>query len=157
DNNMDYPIKVFEIKGFSGGRIKLEIIEVFGFPNETSFRGGYDIKCNLEIISGMYSMRTNHYYSSTGALYNFYIELLKCYNDLKGVASYKLKNPENYFDLNVEFDEYGVNVSGKYQDEPVLKNILIFEFTSDQSYFKEALNDLKKIVLQFGDNRGIKK
>lgn len=154
---MDYPIKVFELKGFSGELIKLEIIEVFGFPNETSFRGGYDVKCNMEISSGLYCVRTDHFYSSTGALYNFYNELLKCYNNLKGIASYKLNCPENYFDLNVKFDEYGVNISGKYQDEPVVKNILNFEFASDQSYFKEVISDLKKIVLQFGDNQGIKK
>ncbi|MDE6356045.1 MAG: hypothetical protein K2L67_02265 [Clostridia bacterium] len=153
---MDYPIKVFEIKGISGERIKLEIIEVFGFPKETSFRGGYDVSCNLEISSGLYNMRTNHYYSSTGALYNFYNELLKCYNDLIGMASYKLNYPENYLDLNVEFDEYGVNISGKYQDDPTVENFLNFEFTSDQSYFREVLSELKKIVLQFGDNQGIK-
>ncbi|MDE5943336.1 MAG: hypothetical protein K2H30_03915 [Clostridia bacterium] len=153
---MDYPIKVFEIKGFSGERIKLEITEVFGFPKETSFRGGYDVSCNLEISSGLYNMRTNHYYSSTGALYNFYNELLKCYNDLTGMASYKLNYPENYLDLNVEFDEYGVNISGKYQDDPTVENFLNFEFTSDQSYFREVLSELKKIVLQFGDNQGIK-
>lgn len=154
---MDYPIKVFEIKGFSGERIKLEITDVFGFPNETSFRGGYDVKCNLEISSGPYSVRTNNYYSSTGALYNFYDELFKCYNDLNGMASYNLDFPENYFDLNVKFDEYGVNISGKYQDDSIIKNILNFEFTSDQSYFKEVVSDLKKIVLQFGDNQGINK
>lgn len=154
---MEYPIKTFEIKGFSSERIKLEITEVFGFPDETSFRGGYDIKCNLEITSGIYIIRTNNYYSSTGALYNFYNELLKCYNDLKGIASYKLNYPENYFDLNIKFDELGIAISGKYQDDPVVKNILNFKFTSDQSYFKEVISDLKKIVLRFGNNRGIKK
>ena len=154
---MNYPIKVFEIKGLSGERIKLEIIEVFGFPNETSFKGGYDIKCNLEISSGLYSIRTNNYYSSTGALYDFYIELLKCYDDLKGIASYRLNYAENNFDLKVKFDKYGVvRISGKYQDDLVVKNILNFEFTSDQSYFKEVISDLKKIVIQFGDNQGIK-
>lgn len=154
---MDYPIKVFEIKGFSGERIILEITEVFGFPDETSFRGGYDVQCDLEISCGPYSIRTNRYYSSTGALYNFYNELLRCYKDLKGIASYKLNCPENYFDLNITFDEHGVNISGKYQDDPVVKNYLNFEFTSDQSYFIEVVSDLKKIILQFGDNLGIKK
>ena len=151
---MDYPIRAFEIKGFSGERIKFEIIEVFGFPNQTSFRGGYDIKCNLEISSGLYNLSTNQYYSSTGALYNFHNELNKCYSSLKGIASYKLNYPENYFDLDIKFDEYGVNISGKYQDDPMVKNFLNFEFKSDQSYFKEVISDLKKVVLQFGDNQG---
>lgn len=153
---MEYPIKAFEIKGLSNEHIKLEITEVFGFPDETSFRGGYDIKCNLEIVSGNYGIRTDNYYSSTGALYNFYNELSKCYNDLKGLATYKLNYPENDFDLNIKFDKLGVAISGKYQDDPVVKNILNFEFTSDQSYFKEVICDLKKIVLRFGNNRGIK-
>ena len=154
---MDYPIKIFEIKGSSGERIKLEITEVFGFPDETSFRGGYDVKCNLEMNFGPYSMNTDGYYSSTGALFNFYTELLKCYNDLKGSAAYRPDFPENNFDLSIEFDEHGVNISGRYQDDPAVNNILSFEFNSDQSYFKEVVGDLKKVVLQFGDNQGIKK
>lgn len=36
---MDFPIKVFEI-GSGQEIIKLEILEVFGFPNEPSFMGG---------------------------------------------------------------------------------------------------------------------
>ena len=73
------------------------------------------------------------------------------------MATYKLNYPENDFDLNIEFDKLGVDISGKYQDDPVVKNILYFEFTSDQSYFKEVICDLKKIVLRFGNNRAIKR
>lgn len=79
---MNFPIKCFEIKGFKQERIKLEILEVFGFPDETSFRGGYDIRCNLEINAGIYACRTENYYSSTSALYDFYIALQNCYDNL---------------------------------------------------------------------------
>ncbi|MCM1367929.1 MAG: hypothetical protein NC184_03860 [Roseburia sp.] len=154
----DQPIKVFEIIGFSNEHIKLEITEVFGFPDATSLSGGYDVKCNLEICSGLYRIFTDCYYSCTGALYNFYNDLLKCYNNLKGTAQYKHNYSENDFDLNIEFTgSGGVTISGKYQDDPVVKNILYFEFDSDQSYFKDVLRDLKKIVLQFGDNQGVKR
>lgn len=141
---MDYPIKVFEIKGLSNERVKLEITDVFDFPDRTSFRGGYDIQCTLEISSGPYNIRTDSYYSSTGALYSFYNELCKCYQDLKGIAAYKLNYPENELDLNIEFNEHIVNISGKYQDDSAVKNILNFEFTSDQSFFQEVIIDLKK-------------
>ena len=153
---MDYPIKVFEIKGFGEESIKLEILEVFGFPNEISFRGGYDIRCNLEITSGLYTFRTEHYYSATSALYDFYVALLNCYNILNGKATYNVYCAENDFVFEVTFNLGQIKVNGKYKDDPIKKNFLNFEFGSDQSYFKEVLSDLKKIVLMFGDKKGIK-
>jgi len=154
---MDFPIKVFEI-GFGQEYIKLEILEVYGFPDQTSFRGGYDVRCNLEITVGAYNCRTQNYYTATSALYDFYIALQDCYNKVSGKATYNVLDPENYLVFEVMFTQRGgVQISGKYQDDPVVNNILDFEFTSDQSYFKEVISDLKKIVLQFGDNQGIKR
>ena len=154
---MDYPIKVFEINSPDGDCIKMEILEVYGFPNGTSFRGGYDILCSLEITAEAYTVRSERYYSATGALYDFYIALQNCYDKLNGKAIYNVYHAENDLDFEVNFDNGKVKVSGSYQDNPHVKNVLSFEFISDQSYFKEVLNDLKKIVLLFGDNKGMRK
>ena len=154
---MEYPIKVFEI-GSGQERIKLEILEVFGFPKETSFRGGYDVKCNLEITAGVYACRTTNYYTATSALYDFYVALQDCYSKLNGKATYSVYCPENDLVIEVTFTPKGdVYINGKYHDNPPIKDILYFEFGTDQSYFKDVLSDLKKIVLTFGDKKGVKK
>lgn len=154
---MEYPIKVFEIKGRGNECIKLEIAETFDFPKRTTFRGGYDIRCSLDITVGIYTAHTDHYYSSTGALYNFYVALQNCYSTLNGKAIYAVYMPENDLTIEVLFDEGRVEIKGQYRDNMVERTSLLFEFVSDQSYFNEVLRDLKKIVLAFGDNKGINK
>ncbi len=153
---MEYPIKVFEIKGCEDESIKLEIVEVFGFPDETSFWGGYDVRCNLEIKVGVYTVRTEHY-SSTGSLYDFYIALLNYYNTLNGKAIYDAYMAEHDLTIEILFNQGQVEVKGQYRYDATKRTSLVFEFVSDQSYFNEVLRDLKKIVLSFGDNKGIKK
>lgn len=153
---MDYPIKVFEI-GSGQEYIKLEILEVFGFPKDTSFRGGYDIRCNLEIKASVYTCCTENYFTATGALYDFYVALQDCYDKLNGKAIYSVYYPENNLVFEVEFDRGQVKIEGTYQDNPAIENVLKFEFGSDQSYFKQVLSDLKRIILTFGDKKGINK
>ena len=151
---MEQPIKAFEIKDGKGNYVKLEIIEVYGFPDQNSFRGGYDIKCNLTIKSGLYFVDTNYYLSSTGALYNFYNDLNKAYKKLTGATKYEVYLSENDLTFTVLFEQGEVKVTGKYQDNPTEKNILEFEFYSDQSFFYEVLQDLKTVINLFGDNKG---
>ena len=154
---MEYPIKVFEITS-GQEHIKLELLEVFGFPKETSFRGGYDVRCNLEIIAGVYACRTRNYYTATSALYDFYVALQDCYSKLSGKATYSVYCPENELVIEVMFTPKGdVYLNGKYHDNLATKNILYFEFATDQSYFKDVISGLKKIVLTFGDKKGINK
>ena len=154
---MNLPIKVFEIKGFGQERIKLEISEVFGFPDETSFRGGYDIRCNLEINAGIYTCRTEQYFSTTSAIYNFYVALQNCYDKLNGKAIYSVYCPENDLIFEAAFKQGQVKIEGTYRHDPSVKDVLTFEFNSDQSYFKEVLSDLKKVYLTFGGNKGVNK
>ncbi|MBD5632176.1 MAG: hypothetical protein HDP34_02980 [Clostridia bacterium] len=146
---MNFPVKTFEINGTNGEVIRLEITEVYGFPNETSFRGGYDVKCSLEIACGIYSTKTDCYYSSTGAICEFYNQLKQCYDTLNGKAHYEVYCAENDLIFEVLFDSGKAQVKGKYQDEPMTKNVLHFEFLCDQSYFNETLTDLKKAINLF--------
>ena len=154
---MEYPIKVFEI-GSGQECVKMEIVEAFGFPNTTSFRGGYDVRCKLEIRTGVYTCYTENYYTATSALYDFYIALQDCHDKLSGKATYSVYYPENDLVLEVEFTQKGaVYVNGKYHENPTINDILYFELVTDQSYFKDVLSDLKKIILTFGDKKGLKK
>lgn len=151
---MEQPLKAFEINDGKGNFIKLAINEIYGYPNEPSFRGGYDINCDLTIKSGLYCVETDRYLSTTGALYNFYSGLNKAYKDLNGSVKYEVYTPENDLTFTVTFESGNVKITGKYQDDPAEKNILNFEFRSDQSFFPEVLRDLKTVFNFFGLGSG---
>ena len=44
--------EIFSFKGYNGEHITLNLIEVLGYPDTTSYEGGYDIICTLEIKCG---------------------------------------------------------------------------------------------------------
>ena len=71
---------------------------MLGFPDTTSYEGGYDIICTLQIDVGCYHVRCESYYSATGALYSFSSKLKECYQKLEGVAEYCLLL-DNDFDI----------------------------------------------------------
>lgn len=145
----------FTIGSPAGEYIKLEILEVYGFPDRTSFHGGYDILCRLEIRSGVYGAVTNGYYSCTGAIYKFYTALEKCHAALCGKCGYSVPfAAENELDFTAEFDGGAVTIRGEYIDDPHVENALKFEFPTDQSYLSSTLAELKAIVNMFGDNKG---
>ena len=71
-------------------KILLELNEVIGFPDSTSYEGGYDIICMLQIDIGSYHVKCDRYFSATGALYRFSETLKECYKSLVGNAEYHL-------------------------------------------------------------------
>lgn len=146
---MEFPVKVFEIKGCGGELIGLDILQIYGFPHETSFRGGYDVQCRLNIRCGIYGVETDNYFSSTGDLQKFYDSLNKCYNALNGKCEYSVYVPENDLNFEIVFKQGKAEIKGSYKDDPARNNVLHFEFASDQSYFSSVLSDLKKALKQF--------
>lgn len=70
------------------GYIKLSLKRVFGFPENTSYFGGYETQSTLEIKSNSFSVLTN-LYISTGDIYNFYKELSMCYANVAGIVQLK--------------------------------------------------------------------
>ena len=144
----------FEIAG-KQGFIRIELMEVLGFPKETSYLGGYDTKGKIEIKSGNYYVKDAELWFSTGQIYEFYKKLLKCYNELYGKISFPTSGSELRLDL--EFTNLGqLNISGCYQEYPSMENILHFEFESEQSYLTTTLTELKAIVDYYGGNHGVK-
>ena len=154
--NAYLPVTAFDIRGANNERVKLEITEVYEFPQITSVYGGYDIKCRLQIDSDVYRLRTDDYYSATGMLWAFFKGLNKCYSELNGKCSFDGDCEGKDLSFDVYFAQGRVVVCGKYQNDRMRKNILEFEFCSDQSYFASVLTDLRKVVDMFGDNRGLK-
>ena len=83
-------MEIFTFNGYDGEKIALKLKEVIGFPDSTSYEGGYDIICSLEIDVGCYKAKFDRYYSATGALYSFSNQLKECYERLEGEARYAL-------------------------------------------------------------------
>lgn len=149
------PMLAFQITGFDEDEyVRLSIDEVFGFPNETSYGGGYGAKGSLAIKTGEYYVSDTHYFT-TGELYCFSKKLKICYENLSGIAI--LKNTERALELQCEFNEFGhVIITGNFQSNPIVKNILFFEIETDQTQIQKPLSDLNKIHEFFGDEKGIK-
>ncbi|KPB06254.1 WapI family immunity protein [Bacillus sp. CHD6a] len=146
----------FELGG-KKGHIRIELVEVLGFPEETSYLGGYDVKGKIEIRSGNYYLSDAELWFSTGQIYNFYHQLLKSYNELKGIVYFQ--NPDSSeLKLAIEFTELGqLSIHGSFQEYLSEENSLHFEIESEQSYLTSTLADLKKIVDHYGGNVGVKK
>ncbi|RFU69387.1 hypothetical protein [Bacillus sp. V59.32b] len=135
------------------GFIRIELSEVYGFPNETSYLGGYDVKGIVEIKSGNYFVKDAELWFSTGQVYQFFNQLQKCYNDLKGCVTFS--ESENNLKIDLSFNKFGqINIQGYFQEVAHQENILQFEFESEQSYLVSTLHQLQNIVDQYGDLKG---
>jgi hypothetical protein len=141
----------FELKGDKGSLI-VRINAVFGFPSETSFKGGYDCEVEIEIKVASYFVKSN-FSTSTGELFRFYEKLKTCQVRLNGIAEYD--SYESNLDLSVKYEFGRVNISGKYQEVLSTENILEFDFNSDQSYLKRTVDQLKLITEKYGGMKGV--
>jgi hypothetical protein len=150
---INLPIFAFRLDNGENEYIKLQIAEVYGFPDEIAYGGGYGAKGILEIQVGSYKVCANHYFT-TGELYNFYCQLQKSYDNIFGEAI--LQNIERELQLQILFDKTGkVLVLGEFQARPDMRTKLCFELHSDQSVIGIMLKDLKYICQVFGDVNGI--
>jgi len=144
-------MEIFEIKG-DNGFLKIEIKEVFGFPNRTSHFGGYECRADIEIKIPSYHVKGD-FHTSTGEIFRFYKELKKCQTELKGVAEYS--TIDRNLDIKIEYKEFGQTlITGRFQQYMGSINCLEFEINSDQSYIKYTVDELQKIVKKYGDMKG---
>jgi hypothetical protein len=147
-------VNEFKIAG-KQGFIQIELEEVYGFPDETSYLGGYDVKCKIAIKSGNYYVKNAEIWFSTGQVYRFFIELQKCYNELKGSVIFS--ESENNLQIELKFNRFGqINIQGYFKEVTHQENILHFEFEGEQSYLTATLSQLSNIVDQYGDLKGKK-
>ncbi len=148
------PVIAFSLNGY-GEFIRLNIDEVFGYPDQTSYGGGYGAKGSIEISVGGYKVNSQHYFT-TGELYMFKESLVNCYENLSGIA--KLENTERELDLSVSFNRMGkVKITGWFQERPDLTNRLLFEIDSDQSFIFPVIKELEDIEKIFGNMKGVKR
>ena len=153
---IELPMKAFCLPGSDGDdKIEMTINEVFGFPETTSYTGGYEFKGVLAIQAGSYSVCSEDFYSTTGELYNLYASFTKCYDSLEGMVIFPSACYERAFEFELEMIDRGRGmVKGRFTEYSHLSNSLIFEIEIDQSCIRCAIDDLKQIEMLFGDNKG---
>lgn len=144
--------EIFSIKGYNGEHITLNLIDVLGYPNTTSYDGGYDIICSLEIKCGCYTASCDRYFSASGALYRFQKKLIKCYETLEGNAKYTLLL-ENDLVFEVFMRSGGkAIIKGKYQEYPEKDNKLFFEIETDQTYLKPVIMGIDSLKAELKED-----
>jgi hypothetical protein len=142
----------FTLKG-ENGYIKIELEQVFDFPNRTCHWGGYDAKAKIKITSGNFKVNSS-FYTSTGEIYLFYKSLKESNTFLSGQIFYK--NYEENTLITLTYDNMGhVAIEGTFSEENQFNNKIDFEFNTDQSYIKYTLNELENIVNKYGGMKGI--
>ncbi|MFD3003030.1 hypothetical protein ACFS7Z_21880 [Pontibacter toksunensis] len=145
----------FSIRGDNRNYIKISFQEVYGFPESTCHWGGYEFRATFEIKSGSFTVKSI-FWTSTGEMYEFYKKLKACNSELKGNVNFV--NYEDNLDFTAKYDDLGhVKVQGRFNELDEFNNELIFEFNSDQSFISSTLEELKPLVLKYGDMKGIKK
>lgn len=132
--------------------ITLYINKVLGFPNETTYGGGYGAQGDLSIKVGNYIVNSSHWFT-TGELYDFYKQIKLCYETLQGKAC--LINTEYKLELNLSLDKFGhVLVDGSFQERMDIRTKLTFEMVTDQTQLIPVIEQLSKVVSIFGDKKG---
>lgn len=143
----------FSIKGHNG-HFELKFVQVFGFPEQTSPWGGYDVKGEFKIRVGEYSAEGELWFS-TGEIYQLY-EDLKAVNEVLNGTIY-FNTHENNLEFKLVFDNKGhIVIKGKYIAAYSRKNELSFEIESDQSFMTSSLSELQRIVQKYGTKEGLK-
>lgn len=142
------------ILGEENQKIIISFEEVLGFPDTTSYLGGYDFEGVIQIKSGNYFVQGS-IWLTTGQLFQFHNEINDMYKELKGKAI--LKATDSDFEVTIEINQRGrIYVSGNYKEFPSVDNELIFSFESDQSYLVRTIEDLQMIYLKYSGMKGIR-
>ena len=149
-----FNMELFCLHGYDE-KILLELNEVLGFPVQTSYEGGYDVICSLQIDIGCYHVKCDKLYSATGALYRFSDELKKCYQTLEGKAEYRLLL-ENDLVFTVTMTSNGhAQVTGTFQEMPHQNNVLHFIMDTDQTSLIEVIQSIDALKKDYGDMQEI--
>jgi hypothetical protein len=151
---LSLPMLAFEFKGIDDDFVRLTVDEVFGYPKEICYAGGYGAKGRLSIQADGFILEEVEHYFGTGELYDFMKQLETCYADVAGTAT--LNNTEKELSLECRFDKLGhIKVTGEFTKNTERNNRLYFDIHSDQTQVIAVLDALRHIAALFGDKRGV--
>ena len=125
------------------------VVEVHGYVQD-KYDNYYDanwMRVSMEIRAGKFSGNTDALFM-TAELVKFAQQLRELYQSLEGTAEFKTM--ENQLNLKVSGDGKGhMKIAGEVRDDASLGNRLIFSFDLDQTFIKQSLNELEKIISTF--------
>lgn len=136
-------------------KLLLELNEVIDFPHRTSYEGGYDIICTLQLDIGCYHVTCHRYFSATGALYRFSDSLKECYKSLSGSAEYFLLLEDDLsFTVSMTANGHAL-VKGRFQERPDKNTALEFEMETDQTCLPPVFWGIDRLKNTYGGMQGI--
>lgn len=136
-------------------KMLLELNEVIDFPDRTSYEGGYDIICTLQLDIGCYHVKCDRYFSATGTLYRFSDKLKECYKSLSGSAEYHLLLEDDLsFTVSMTSNGHAM-VKGRFQERPDKNTVLEFEMETDQTCLLPVFQGIDRLKNTYGGMQGI--
>lgn len=143
------------IQGDAGIFIRFASEVVYGFPETPGPWSGYDVRVNLEIKSSGFQVKATMW-TSTGEISELYQQLRQCNESIAGNATYA--SCEGNLELTAQHDNMGhVTIRGEFSEQNEYRNILNFEFQSDQIYVQTTIHQLDQIIRKYGNTKGITK
>ena len=143
----------FALRGEAGNYISFLLTEVYGFPAKTSFLGGYEVRATADIKVGTFRAKAD-FATSTGEFYQLFQDLTSCNERLAGSVQYT--SFERELEVTAQYDVFGnVGILGIFQPSSQSGTLLEFVMQSDQTFVKETLIQLEKLVNKYGGMQGI--
>ena len=138
----ELPYKIFSLNNDSGDNIELVLTDMYDYPNNTNFGGGYEFCGSFKLQIHSTLLQKMNFYFTTSDLHDFYKELLNCNEKLNGQAKYKPKcNDATPINIEVKYEKNGqCGIKCTYKD---CDDIFNFCFSSNQSYIQQTINELQ--------------
>ncbi|RSK50033.1 WapI family immunity protein [Hymenobacter rigui] len=134
--------------------LTIRLVEVLGFPDDTSHWGGYDVRAGIYIQVGGFSVNST-LWTSTGELYELYQQLRVCNESVKGTV--RFESYEHQLEFTAQYTPAGqLILEGVFSEFIDSNNKLIFTIITDQSYIQSTLMEMQKIVQKYGGMEGVK-
>jgi len=91
---------------------------------------------------------------TVGNLFKFYTRLVKCYNEVAGMAILEDYSCERTM-LSIDFARTGhVAIDGKFAIPGGMVNLIGFGFETDQTYIRHIVNKLKRFFDELAEIQG---
>ena len=140
----------------NGEQIVIEPVKVLGYPDSTSYEGGYDLICKLTIDVGCYHIYFDRLFSATGALFKFVDQLQSCYDRLDGEAEYGLILERNLsFTVKMKKNGHAI-VTGVFQERQDIGNRLEFVMETDQTCLLPVMQEINSLRETYGGMQGVR-
>ena len=150
---MEFPYILIDFEEEEGFTLLVASIDV---PT-TSMSMQYGIhRADFRAVFDVPAISANiHCYFTVGNLFKFYTQLIKCYNEVNGVAILEDYSSQRTM-LSMYFNACTghVAIDGKFATPGGMVNLIGFGFETDQTYIKPIINKLKRFFDELAKIQG---